>query len=88
MREVPYEVIAKATTDRFLSPVRGCPTTELTMKKHLFAGMFVLLLPFAVVAGALDDLEEALIRQDPDAAITLIKRGLDVNTGSARAIRC
>ena len=50
------------------------------MKKHLFAGLFVLLLPFAVVAGSLDDLEEALIRQDPDAAITLIKRGLDVNT--------
>lgn len=50
------------------------------MKKHIFAGLFALLLPFAVVAGALDDLEEAMIRHDQDVAISLIKRGIDVNT--------
>lgn len=50
------------------------------MKKRIFTGLFAILLPFAVAAGALNDLEEAMIRHDPDAAINLIKRGIDVNT--------
>lgn len=50
------------------------------MKKRIFTGLFAILLPFAVAAGALNDLEEAMIRHDPDAAINLIKRGVDVNT--------
>ncbi len=50
------------------------------MKNRFLAGLIVLLLPFAALAGALDDLEEAMIRHDPEAAISLIKRGIDVNT--------
>ncbi len=50
------------------------------MKKRIFCGLFAVLLPFAVAAGALNDLEEAMIRHDPGEAINLIKRGIDVNT--------
>ena len=50
------------------------------MKKRVLMGLVALWLPLAVFAGALDDLEEALIRNDPELAINLIKRGIDVNT--------
>ena len=46
----------------------------------LFTLLFVLLMPVLACAGAYDDMEEALIRNDPAAAIELIKRGIDVNT--------
>ena len=42
--------------------------------------LFCLLLPMLACAGAYEDMEEALIRRDADAAISLIKRGMDVNT--------
>lgn len=42
--------------------------------------LFVLMLPLLAFAGAYEDMEEALIRNDSAAAIELIKRGMDVNT--------
>lgn len=42
--------------------------------------LFALLLPALVHAGAYEDMEEALIRNDSGAAIELLKRGMDVNT--------
>lgn len=42
--------------------------------------LFALLLPTLAFAGAYEDMEEALIRNDAAAAIALIKRGMDVNT--------
>jgi ankyrin repeat protein len=48
------------------------------MKK--FAFLFVFLLPALAFAGAYEDMEEALIRDDSAAAIALLKRGMDVNT--------
>lgn len=44
------------------------------------APLFALLLPALVHAGAYEDMEEALIRNDSGAAIRLRKRGMDVNT--------
>ena len=46
----------------------------------IIALLFALLLPALASAGAYEDMEEALIRGDPGAAINLIKRGVDVNT--------
>lgn len=48
------------------------------MKPIIF--MFALLLPVFAQAGAYEDMEEAMIRQDPSAIIDLLKRGVDVNT--------
>lgn len=48
------------------------------MKRYAF--VFLLLSPLLAFAGAYEDMEEALIRNDSSAAIELIKRGLDVNT--------
>jgi ankyrin repeat protein len=42
--------------------------------------LFALLLPALASAGAYEDMEEALIRNNADDAIALIKRGVDVNT--------
>ena len=46
----------------------------------IFSVLFVLLLPALAHAGAYEDMEEALIRNDSAAAIELLKRGMDVNT--------
>ena len=48
------------------------------MKRYAF--VFALLLPLLASAGAYEDMQEALIRNDSSAAIELIKRGMDVNT--------
>ena len=48
------------------------------MKRSAF--LFLLMLPLLAFAGAYEDMEEALIRNDASAAIELIKRGMDVNT--------
>lgn len=48
------------------------------MKIHAF--LFAALLPTLAVAGAYEDMEEALIRRNSTAAIELINRGVDVNT--------
>ena len=48
------------------------------MKSIIFA--FALLLPIFAHAGAYEDMEEAMIRQDASAIIDLLKRGVDVNT--------
>lgn len=45
-----------------------------------FAFLFVLLFPALASAGAFEDLEEAMIRSKAADAISLIKRGVDVNT--------
>lgn len=42
--------------------------------------LFALLLPIVACAGAYEDMEEAMIRQNPSAIIELLKRGVDVNT--------
>lgn len=42
--------------------------------------IFALLLPIFAHAGSYEDMEEAMIRQDPSAVIDLLKRGVDVNT--------
>ena len=42
--------------------------------------LFLLMLPLLAFAGAYEDMEEALIRNNSAAAIELIKRGMDVNT--------
>ena len=46
----------------------------------LCAFLFVLLFPVLASAGAYEDMEEALIRNNSSDAIELIKRGMDVNT--------
>lgn len=46
----------------------------------LFAFVLILLLPALASAGAYEDMEEALIRNDSTSAIELLKRGMDVNT--------
>jgi hypothetical protein len=50
----------------------------------LYSFLFVLLLPVLLptfaCAGAYEDMEESLIRNDAASAIELIKRGMDVNT--------
>lgn len=48
------------------------------MKSIIF--IFALLLPIFAHAGAFEDMEEAMIRQDASAIIDLLKRGVDVNT--------
>ena len=50
------------------------------MKTKYFAVLLALLFPILALAGAYEDLEEALIRSNSDAAIDLIKRGIDINT--------
>ena len=42
--------------------------------------LFSLLFSMAAVAGAYEDLEEAMIRRDAASVIKLIERGIDVNT--------
>ena len=42
--------------------------------------LFLLMLPLLAFAGAYEDMEEALIRNNSPAAIELIQRGMDVNT--------
>ena len=42
--------------------------------------LFALLIPVFALAGSYEEMEEALIRKDSATAITLIKRGMDVNT--------
>ena len=46
----------------------------------LFVLVFALILPTFASAGAYEDLQDALIRQNTGDAINLIKRGVDVNT--------
>lgn len=46
----------------------------------LLALIFALMLPVTASAGAYEDLQEALARQNTVDAINLIKRGVDVNT--------
>ena len=48
------------------------------MKKTLFTLVF--LLPALALAGAYEDMEEALIRGNGPGAIALLKRGMDINT--------
>lgn len=48
------------------------------MKRSAF--LILLMLPLLAFAGAYEDMEEALIRNNSPAAIELIKRGMDVNT--------
>ena len=48
------------------------------MKPIVF--IFALFIPLFANAGAYEDMEEAMIRQDPSAIIDLLKRGVDVNT--------
>ena len=50
------------------------------MNAKCLSFLFAALLPFFAFAGAYEDLEEALIRSDSNAAISLIKRGIDINT--------
>ena len=53
---------------------------EPVMKKIL---CLLLLLPGIILAGVLEDMEEALIRRDGQAAIALVNRGMDINTVDA-----
>ena len=46
----------------------------------IIAFIFALLLPAFAFAGVFEDMEEAMIRGDANAAINLIDRGVDVNT--------
>ena len=48
------------------------------MKRSAF--LILLMLPLLAFAGAYEDMEEALIRNNSPAAIELIQRGMDVNT--------
>jgi ankyrin repeat protein len=48
------------------------------MKRSAF--LILLMLPLLAIAGAYEDMEEALIRNNSAAAIELVKRGMDVNT--------
>ena len=50
------------------------------MKSKFFAVLFVMLFPLWAVAGAYEDLEEALLRNDSAAVVNLIERGIDINT--------
>lgn len=50
------------------------------MKKTICRLLLLLLLPTLASAGVYHDMEEALISGDTPAAISLIERGLDVNT--------
>jgi ankyrin repeat protein len=50
------------------------------MKSRFFALLCALVLSASAFAGAYEDMEEAIIRGDTDAAIALINRGVDVNT--------
>ncbi len=50
------------------------------MTRKFLSFLLALLFPLLAVAGAYEDLEEALIRGDSDAAIALVKRGIDVNS--------
>ncbi|MDR2451345.1 MAG: ankyrin repeat domain-containing protein [Candidatus Accumulibacter sp.] len=55
------------------------------MKKNsLFAFLAMFVLSTPAFAGAYEDMEEAIIRGDTDAAIALIHRGMDVNTVDRR----
>ena len=50
------------------------------MIKRCYVFLLVLLLPVLAFAGAYEDLEEALIRNDAGAGIALVNRGIDVNS--------
>ena len=50
------------------------------MIKRCYVFLLVLLLPVLAFAGAYEDLEEALIRNDAGAVIALVNRGIDVNS--------
>jgi ankyrin repeat protein len=57
----------------------------MSMKRNsLLAFLFAFVLSAPVFAGAYEDMEEAIIRGDADAAIALINRGMDVNTVDRR----
>ena len=49
--------------------------------KKLFS-LLLLLLPLTALAGAYEDMEEAMIRKDSASVIALLDRGMDVNTVS------
>ena len=50
------------------------------MIKRCYAFLLAVLLPVLAFAGADEDLEEALIRNDAGAVIALVNRGIDVNS--------
>ena len=50
------------------------------MIKRCYAFLLAVLLPVLAFAGAYEDLEEALIRNDAGAVIALVNRGIDVNS--------
>jgi ankyrin repeat protein len=50
------------------------------MKTRFFAFLVTLMFSAPVFAGAYEDMEEAMTRDDTDAAIALVGRGMDVNT--------
>ena len=50
------------------------------MIKRCYVFLLAVLLPVLAFAGAYDDLEEALIRNDAGAVIALVNRGIDVNS--------
>jgi ankyrin repeat protein len=57
----------------------------MSMKKNnILAFLVTLVLSAQAFAGAYEDMEEAIIRGDTDAAIALIHRGMDVNTVDRR----
>ena len=50
------------------------------MIKRYYVFLLAVLLPVLAFAGAYEDLEEALIRNDAGAVIALVNRGIDVNS--------
>ena len=50
------------------------------MIKRCYVFLLSVLLPVLAFAGAYEDLEEALIRNDAGAVIALVNRGIDVNS--------
>lgn len=50
------------------------------MIKRCYVFLLAVLLPVLAFAGAYEDLEEALIRNDAGAVIALVNRGIDVNS--------
>jgi len=52
----------------------------MKLSSFVIALLLSALLPTFACAGAYDDMEEAMIRNDAGGAIALIKRGMDVNT--------
>lgn len=50
------------------------------MNSRFFVFLFAFVLSASAYAGAYEDMEEALVRSDSAAAISLLNRGMDVNT--------